>query len=88
MPSRAIGISQALSVGTLQSAPGKLAKNLQLTIEDAFADGRGHPLFGDARRYGIVKAHKRHEWKRIYTLVAIAIVLLIIAWVGRWMKML
>ena len=43
-------------VGTLQSAPGKLAKNLQLTIEDAFGEGRGHPLFGDARRYGLVKA--------------------------------
>ena len=41
--------------GTLQDVKGKLIPNLQVVTEDQFADGQGHPFYGDGRRFDLVK---------------------------------
>lgn len=39
--------------GSLQDVKGKEQRNLQVVLEDGFADGQGHPLFGDGRRFDL-----------------------------------
>lgn len=43
------GASKTAPFGTLQDSKGKELKNLQVLVEDQFADGKGHPVYGDAR---------------------------------------